>query len=61
MQVSNKKKVEEILEVSYEVCNEWEQAFMKSISTRVANDKPLTDNQQRCLDKIYGRACQSPF
>ena len=54
-----KTMIEEILEVSDEICNEWEIDFMENIS----NQDPyvLSDAQVRVVERIYKKACNSPY
>ena len=49
---------EEIAEVAYEVCTEWEAEFIESIEAR-AKAGTLTERQQKTLVRIYEKACRS--
>jgi len=55
----NQTKIEEIMEIADEILTEWERDFMESISQR--DPDSLTEKQQNVLDKIYDKACRSPY
>lgn len=61
MPITNRKKIDEIQEIRYQLLNDWEQAFMNSVSKADANGEQLSDKQQKVLDSLYRRACASPY
>jgi hypothetical protein len=58
--MENRKMIDEIVEVADEVLNDWERTFLESLSERT-NVEELSDKQQKCLEKIYQKACDSPY
>ena len=56
------KIIEEIYEVRYEICNEWELGFIESMHKK--SKKPgfePSDNEESVLDGLYDKACESDF
>lgn len=51
---------DEIMEVSDEICSAWEIEFLESIEGRVRRGL-LTDKQKAVLERIYDKACKSPY
>ena len=56
-----KRKIEEINEVAEEFCTEWEYEFMQSVTTQFEVRGSLSDRQKAIVDRIYDKACDSPF
>jgi hypothetical protein len=56
--LADAKMWEEIAEVAYEVCTEWEAGFIESIEDR-AKAGTLTERQREILIRIYQKACRS--
>lgn len=53
-----KKKVEEIIEIAQQVCSEWEFNFIESVDEQ---EFDYTEKQKKIIDRIYERACESPY
>ena len=61
-ELSNREKIEEIMEVADQVLSNWERDFCEDISRKseyILNS--LTEKQQDVLDRIYQKVCNSPF
>lgn len=59
---SNRKKVDEIVEVADEALNDWERSFIEKLNDYDDDQlNNLTDKQQVKLDQIYEKVCDSPF
>lgn len=56
-----KRMIEEINEVAEEICTEWEYEFMESISEQYEERGSLSDKQEEVLERIYEKACNSPY
>lgn len=61
-EISNRKKINEIVEVADEALNDWEREFIEKLND-FDDDQlaDLTDKQQAKLDQIYEKVCDSPF
>ena len=59
--MENRKMIDEIVEVADELLNDWERTFLESLSERTTNVEDLSDKQQKCLEKIYQKVCDSPY
>lgn len=56
------KKVVEIHEISDKICNDWEARFIQNMITWAAEtDDDFTDKQKAVIDKLYEKACSSPY
>jgi len=56
------KIIEEIYEVRYEICNEWELGFITDNYKK--SQRPgycTTETQEKVLKELYDKACQSDF
>jgi len=53
--------LEEVNEVASEICTQWEYDFMESITEQFEDRGTLTEKQQLTLEKIYRKACESPY
>ena len=53
--------IEEIMEVSDLICSPWEIDFMESIKGYIERFGILTDKQRETLERIYQKACDSPY
>ena len=53
--------IEEINDISEKICTEWEYDFMESITEQFDSRGTLTEKQQEILEKIYKKACESPY
>jgi hypothetical protein len=51
---------EEVMEVSDRICNEWEIDFLEGIARRAQQER-LTEKQLAILERIYRKACESPY
>jgi len=61
MPVSHGTMWDEIDEISERLdLSEWEMSFLEDIKTR-AHDGTLSEKQAAVLEKIYRRACESPY
>ena len=61
-ELSNREKIEEIMEVADQVLSNWERDFCEDINRKseyILNS--LTEKQQDVLDRIYKKVCNSPF
>ena len=56
-EISYEQKIEEIAEIADKILNEWEINFIESVSDR----EFLTQPQKDIIDKLYQRACESPY
>jgi hypothetical protein len=61
MSLTNRRKIDEIREVEDEILNEWELAFIKAVDTADELGRDLSEKQQACLDRLYEKACRSPY
>lgn len=59
-EISYAQKVAEIDEVAEKICNDWEQDFLESMMEYGPGDS-YTDKQKAVIDKLYEKACQSPY
>ena len=53
--------IEEINEIIEKICTEWEYDFMESITEQFDSRGILTEKQQEILERIYKKACESPY
>jgi len=53
--------IEEINDIAEKICTEWEYDFMGSITEQFDSRGTLTDKQQEILERIYKKACESPY
>lgn len=51
---------EQIAEVAYDICTEWEIDFLESIEQR-AKSNDLSPKQAAILERIYRKACGSRY
>lgn len=56
--IDYRQMVEEIAEVVELVCNEWECEFIENVLDWIGE---YTDKQKEVIDRIYQRACESPY
>ncbi len=56
--IGHRQKVEEIAEVSQQICNRWESNFIQDMMDW---EGEYTEGQQAVIDKLYDRACRSPY
>jgi len=54
-------KIEEINEIAEKICTEWEYEFMESITEQYEERGSLTEKQEDILNRIYKKACESPY
>ena len=57
-EVSLRQKVEEIDEVKEQICSDWEQSFIESM---MEWEGEYTEKQASVINKLYTRACNSPY
>jgi hypothetical protein len=57
---SHERMYQEIVDVSDEICSEWEIDFLDSIEGRILRGT-LSDKQKAVLERIYEKACKSRF
>lgn len=53
-----KEKVEEITEIVEKICSEWEMEFLESMEEWKGE---YTEKQKAVIDRLYQRACESPY
>lgn len=53
--------IEEINEIAEKICTEWEYEFMESITEQFQERGTLTDKQIGIVERIYEKACDSPY
>lgn len=53
--------IQEINDVTEEICTEWEYEFMESITEQFETRGSLTEKQEDVLRRIYKKACESPY
>ncbi len=62
MPLTNLEKVRECIQIiakgSY---TSWEVRFLCDTSKKLEADEPLSPKQQRKLDELYDKACNSPY
>lgn len=56
--MTDKQKVDEILEVADEVLNDWEHLFIDDMFFWIGEYRP---NQKKQIDRIYEKVCNSPY
>ena len=56
-----KQQLEEIMEVASDICNEWECNFLESVQEQLQNGRELSSKQLDTLERIYQKACNSPY
>ena len=56
-ELTYKEKIQEIAEIADKILNEWEINFIESVSERDF----LTQPQKDIINKLYQRACESPY
>ena len=56
--ISDRQKVKEIAEIADKICNEWEINFIENMKTWRGS---YTSGQRETIDKLYKRACDSPY
>jgi len=52
---------DEIIEVSDKICTEWEIDFLESIGPHLKHVGAISDKQRAVLERIYAKACRSPY
>jgi len=57
--LSHKEKIEEIAEIINKMGNEWECKFIKDMQKR--KHDPFSPKQQAQINRLYEKACQSPY
>ena len=58
---SPEEKVGEIWEVADKICNEWEYGFMENIVGVVSEGKTLSEGRLIIIDRLFEKACKSPY
>ena len=53
--------IEEINDIADEICSEWEYDFMGSITEQFEERGSLSEKQEEILERIYKKACESPY
>lgn len=62
MPLTNLEKVRECFQiVGTDVFNTWEVRFLCDTSKKLEADEALSPKQQRKLDELYDKACNSPY
>ena len=56
-----RKKIKECLEVANKIFDEGEIDFIESIQNWTKNGRMLTPKQVEWLEKLYKKACESPY
>lgn len=56
MTIPYRQQVEEISEIIEEIGNDWEIGFIENVMIWVGD---FTEDQEKVIDKLYKRACES--
>ena len=56
--MDHRQMLEEIAEIASEILNEWEFEFIENM---LDWDGEITDTQKKRIEKIYEKACRSPY
>jgi len=59
--MNDQKIIDEIREVMFKVCTQWECDFMESIAKQVERGRVLSEKQKKIVDRIYEKVCESPY
>ncbi len=54
----DRQKVDEVLEIAHLICNEWEIRFLQDMTEWTGI---FTEKQKAVIEKLYKRACESPY